>query len=548
MNSLLLAQMSLFPEYNLATASQLSKRSLYLIAFVSGMTTLAIELSASRLLGNVFGNSNLVWANVIGLMLLYLTVGYFLGGRLADRLPRADVLLQVILWAAFLSALIPLVARPIITRAAQAVFGAEAALALGSFIVILLLFSLPVTLLGTVSPFVIRLAVTDLAKSGKVAGQVYAISTLGSLLGTFLPVLVTIPEIGTARTFLLFSGMLFAVGFVTLLGLNKRRALLYLSMLLVIALLAAPSLAEPLRPPATGSQLLYDGESAYNYIQVQEDTAGYRYLYLNEGQGIHSQWHESEIFYGGTWDYFLAAPYFNDPPFRADQVRSLLLIGLAAGTIPRQYSAVYGDIPITGIELDPEIVAVGAEYFDMNTASLPNLRAQVGDGRFLLNQTEERFSVIGIDAYRPPYIPWHLSTVEFFREVKARLSADGAVAINVGRTDTDRRLVDALSNTLLHVFPSVHAIDVPQSFNTILVATVQPTATDNLRANAENRSAWLDPRLFTILEDAAEAIAPLGKSDIIFTDDRAPVERLVDSIVLDFLLAGRADEFRLEND
>ena len=147
------------------------------------MTTLAIELSASRLLGSVFGNSNLVWANVIGLMLLYLTVGYFLGGRLADRFPREDVLLRLILWAAFLSGMIPLVARPIISRAAQAVFGAEAGLALGSFIVILILFSVPVTLLGTVSPFVIRLAVTDLAGSGKIAGQVYAISTLGSLLG-----------------------------------------------------------------------------------------------------------------------------------------------------------------------------------------------------------------------------------------------------------------------------------------------------------------------------------------------------------------------------
>ena len=284
------------------------------------MTTLAIELSASRLLGNVFGNSNLVWANVIGLMLLYLTVGYFLGGRLADRLPRAEVLLQVILWAAFLSALIPLVARPIITRAASAVFGAEAALALGSFIVILILFSVPVTLLGMVSPFVIRLAVTDIESSGKVAGQVYAISTLGSLLGTFLPVLLTIPQFGTARTFLFFAGILFAIAFTALVSLSRRRALTYLTMPVIITLLAMTLLRGPLRPPAATARLRYEGESAYNYIQVQEDAAGYRYLYLNEGQGIHSQWHATEVFYGGTWDYFLAAPYFNAPPFREDDV------------------------------------------------------------------------------------------------------------------------------------------------------------------------------------------------------------------------------------
>ncbi len=525
----------------MARESQLSRRSLYGIAFISGMTTLAIELSASRLLGNVFGNSNLVWANVIGLMLLYLTVGYFLGGRLADRLPRSDVLLQIILWAAFFSALIPLVARPIISQAAQAVFGAQAALALGSFIAIVLLFSLPITLLGMVSPFVIRLAVTEVGRSGQVAGQVYAISTLGSLLGTFFPVLVTIPEIGTTRTFLLFSGMLFAAGFIPYLRRSRRRAMLYLLLALMIALLAGPALASPLRSPEQGARLLYDGESAYNYIQVQEDAEGYRYLYLNEGIGVHSQWHQTELFYDGAWDYFLVPPYFNEPPFRPSQVESLLVIGLAAGTIPRQYSAIYGELPITGIEIDPRIVSVGGEFFGMNSQSMPNLTVKVGDGRFMLNQDQRRYSVIGIDAYRPPYIPWHLTTVEFFQEVKERLTPDGALAINVARTETDRRLVDALAATLLEVFPSVHAIDVPRSFNAILVATRMPTRAENLRANIAllEDPAWKPLRL--VLESAARAIAPLGRSDVIFTDDRAPVERLVDSIVLDYLLGGDAE-------
>ncbi|MYE26578.1 MAG: spermine synthase [Chloroflexi bacterium] len=524
------------------------KRYLYLIAFVSGMTTLAVELSASRLLGSVFGNSNLVWANVIGLMLLYLTAGYFLGGRLADRFPREDLLLKLIMWAAFLCGLIPLVARPIISRAAQAVFGAEAALALGSFIVILILFSVPVTLLGTVSPFVIRLAVTDIAFSGRVAGQVYAISTLGSILGAFLPVLLTIPQIGTTRTFLLFAGILFAIAFAGHLRSSARAALPYACMPILLGLLVGTATGSPLRQPAPDASLKYEGESAYNYIQVQEDSAGYRYLYLNEGQGVHSQWHVSEIFYGATWDYFLAAPYFNEAPYRADQVDSMLLIGLAAGTIPRQHAAVYGDIMIDGIELDPAIVEVGAQYFDMNARAMPQLTTHVGDGRFLLNQISLDYTIIAIDAYRPPYIPWHLTTLEFFAEVKDRLSEEGVVAINVGRTDTDRRLVDALTQTLLAIFPSVHAIDVPQSFNTILVATLRPTSADNLRANLNYAVDTVNPILYDIVAMAAENHVPLGESDIVFTDDRAPVEMLVDSIVLDFLLAGRAEEFRLAND
>ena len=524
----------------MADSSQLSRPSLYFIAFISGMTTLAVELSASRLLGNVFGNSNLVWANVIGLMLLYLTVGYFLGGRLADRMPRADALLQVVVCAALLCALIPLLARPVISQAAQAVFGAQAALALGSFIAVLLLFSLPITLLGMVSPFVIRLAMRDLGSSGAIAGQVYAISTLGSLLGAFLPVLVTIPEIGTARTFLLFASLLFITAIIPLILRRRRPAMLYLLMALGVALLAGRSLAGPLRGAAAGARLLYEGESAYNYIQVQEDAAGYRYLYLNEGIGVHSQWHESEFFYGGSWDYFLVPPYFNAPPYHASQVDSLLVIGLAAGTVPRQYQAIYGDIAMTGIELDPDIVAAGQAYFGMNSQEMPGLRALVGDGRFLLKQSDERYSVIAIDAYRPPYIPWHLSTVEFFREVEQRLQPDGALAINVARTPTDRRLVDAFAATLKQVFPSVHALDVAQSFNAILVATKQPSTADNLRANIAIQAQSVDLRLIAILEAAAASLQPPGPSEIVFRDDHAPIERLVDSIVLDYIL-GSAD-------
>jgi len=530
------------------SSPQLSNWFLYLVVFTSGMTTLAVELSASRLLGNVFGTSNIVWANVIGLMLLYLTAGYFIGGRWADRSPKFTTLFQIILWGSFLNATIPMIARPIVTASGEAVFGAQASLALGSFISILVLFSVPVTLLGMVSPFVIRLAVTDVSTSGKVAGQIYGISTLGSLMGTFLPVLLVIPELGTVRTFLLFSSILFVIAFIGLFKVNKQRAFMYLWMPIVVALLAIYTLNGPLRPPAPNATLLYEDESAYNYIQVQEDENGFRYLYLNEGQGIHSQWHPTTVFYGKTWDFFLTAPYFNEPPYTPDQVESLLVIGLATGTIPRQYTTVYGDIPIDGIEIDPGIIEAGEQFFQMNEEYMPNLKTYAQDGRYILNRLDRQYSVIGIDAYRPPYIPWHLTTVEFFQEVRDQLTDDGVMVINVGRTDTDRRLVDALTNTLSYVYPSIHAMDVPYSFNTILVATKQPTESDHLLENMQYRSEEVDPRLYDILSLGAASLVPTETNDILFTDDRAPVETLVDSLVLNFLLSGGADNFRTDND
>ncbi|RMG72942.1 MAG: spermine synthase, partial [Chloroflexi bacterium] len=502
---------------------------LYTIVFISGMTTLAVELSASRLLGNVFGTSNLVWANVIGLMLLYLTIGYFIGGRWADRSPQHQTLFQIVIWAAFLAGLIPLVSRPVLQAAAKAVVGAEAALALGSFISVLILFSVPVTLMGCVSPFAIRLAIHDPAEAGKISGQIYAISTLGSLLGTFLPTLLLIPLLGTTRTFLVFSGVLYLFGLWGLYRIQGFKALFWLWMPFVISLLAIWALNGYLRPPTTGSTILYDDESAYNYIQVIETQNGYRELLLNEGQGVPSKYHPTIYSYNGTWEFFLAAPYFNSVPFTPENVQSVLVIGLAAGTIPRQYIHVYGDIPIDGVEIDPGIIEAGALYFDMNKTMMPSLTVYAQDGRYVLNQLDRKYSVVAIDAYRPPYIPWHLTTVEFFQEVKAHLLDNGVVAINVGRTRTDRRLVDAMARTLREVFPSVHAIDVPSAFNTILVATVQPTSSDNLMQNLALLSReYTVSLLYDTLTLASQNIVPVTYSNTVFTDDHAPIETLVD--------------------
>jgi spermidine synthase len=536
-----------------------TRNYLSLAVFTGGLTTLAIEITASRLLGSVFGTSNLVWANVIGLILLFLTMGYFIGGRLADRNPNEAAFYRIILWGAFLNALIPLAARPVLSAAARAVQGIDAALFAGSFIAVMVLFAAPITLLGMVSPFAIRLAIQDAdpKKIGGVSGRIYAIGTLGSLLGTFLPVLLVIPALGTFGTFLFFSTLLFLVGFGGLWLHTGATALRFVWMPLLVGVLAALVFSQPLRaaPPdysaatAPGEsrppqRILYESESAYNYIMVTEDAGGYRYLFLNEGQGVHSQWHPTILGYGRTWDYFLAAPYFNAAPYPPERVQSLALVGLAAGTVARQYNAIYPNIPIDGIEIDGAIVEAGARYFDMNAQMIPGLNVYTEDARYIVKNLPRQYSVIGIDAYRPPYIPWQLTTVEFFEEVRGRLLEDGVVVVNVGRTDTDRRLIDALAATLLEVFPSVHAMDVPFSFNTILVATRQPTAEANLAANL----AALPPDTPALLRDtlalAVGTQVAITPSDLVFTDDRAPVETLVDSLVLNFLLSGGADTLR----
>ncbi|KPK89298.1 MAG: hypothetical protein AMJ88_17805 [Anaerolineae bacterium SM23_ 63] len=516
------------------------RRFLNVTVFAAGMTTLAIELSASRLLGNVFGTSNIVWANIIGLILVYLAAGYFIGGRWADHSPYPNTFYRLIAWGAFTAGLVPMGARPVLLNAAKAVERLDSAVMVGSFFAVLILFSIPVTLLGCVSPFAIRLAITDTSQAGRISGRIYAISTMGSILGTFLPVLWLIPSIGTARTFLVFSLGLLAVA---LLGLgleNWRSAVKHLWMPILLLFLAVVTLPGPVK--ATEGQI-YEKESAYNYIQVVEDElSGKRYLLLNEGQGIHSVYApDLEVTYG-TWDYFLVAPFFNTPPVSLNSVERLGLVGLAAGTIAKQYTQVFGPIPIDGWEIDPEIVATGQKLFSMNE---PNLNVIVADGRWGLSHSQYLYSVIGVDAYRLPYIPWQLTTQEFFIEVYNHLKPDGVMVINVGRTPDDRRLIDAMVGTVGSVFSSVHVVDVPNTFNTILYGTVQPSRPENLVANQlllESEGASL--ALLDSIERAIENLQPTPDSDIVFTDDWSPIERLTNAMAIQFILGGELEILR----
>lgn len=493
------------------------------------MTSLALEMSASRLLDPYFGNSLIIWANLIGLVLIYLTVGYYLGGRLSDLRPEESLLYQIGALAGFTTGLIPNASRPILSWSVQGFANFDAGLLLGSLLGVILLFSVPMTLLGCISPFAIRLATQDVHSSGKVAGSIYALSTVGSIIGTFAPVLLLIPNIGTRATFFVFSISMLVISLIGLTLSRPRLALFYLALLLIVVLLAF------LGSPGTIKEnegLVYETESAYNFIQVVkwgDDT----YLLLNEGQGVHSVYNPNEIASYGIWDYFLVAPFFNNPPYDEKQVGSMALIGSAAGTIARQYTAAYGPIPIDGAELDPEIISVGRRYFAMTD---PNFRPVAQDGRYFLATSARKWDVVCVDAYRPPYIPFQLTTYEFFQEINQHLTEQGVVAINVGRTSTDYSLVNALASTMKAAFPNVYVIDAPDRGyslgNSLVVGTKQPTRADNFVANAVNLR---DPFLRTVAANTTTRIREQTATTPVFTDDKAPVEQLIHSLILRYV-------------
>jgi spermidine synthase len=520
----------------------MSRRYIYFTVFVSGMTSLAAEFGASRLLGNIFGTSNLVWAAIIGLILIYLTIGYFLGGKWADKSPYPQTMYKILAWGAFTLGIVPYISNPVLRAAANA-FDAlqvgtlmfQVGVLAGAFVGVLVLFTVPITLLGMISPFAIRICMDDKSHAGNVAGTIYGISTIGSFLGTFLPTLLLIPTIGTTRTFLVFS---LALLFVALAGLRSsagaKKMLPYLLMVLALALLA---LFGKSGIKYTAGQI-YETESAYNYIQVL-DFGGTRYLRLNEGQGVHSEYNPTTLDYRGPWQQFLVGPFFY-PDREPASVTRVGIVGLAAGTTARQAAAVFPNVTIDGWEIDPKIVEAGRKYFGMN---LPNLNVYVQDGRWGLEQSREKYDLIIVDAYRPPYIPPHLTTQEFFQIAANHLKPDGTLAINVGRAPNDRRLIDGLATTIRTIFPSVYVMDIPDTFNSVLYATLQPTEAANLQANfgrlLNNQSAEL--LLLQSMMITLSNLQPAPQQTTVFTDDLSPIEWLTNNLILNFLLTGGAE-------
>lgn len=518
---------------------------LLLQVFVAGATSLALELSASRLLAPYFGTSLFVWANLIGLILLYLTLGYFIGGRLADRYPRSDVFYALIVGAAFLISIIPLISRPILRWSLSSFSTYSVSVFYGSLVAVILLFAVPMILLGCVAPFAIRLRVQQVGRSGRTAGMLYALSTAGSILGTFLPALWLVPTYGTYGTFVICGVVLFLVAALGLIlsqvgevrapkpGVNKR---LFIILLLVPMLLSLTGLQGPIKQPSgtNGGKMLAERESVYNYIQVVragEETQ----LILNEGIGVHSIYNPNAVLTQGPWDYFAIAPYFNNPPFTERQVRNACIVGLGAGTIPRELNAAYGPLPIDGVEIDGEIVNLARQYFHMDE---PNLNVVVQDGRYFLQNTPQKYDLIGIDAYQQPYVPFQLTTNEFFHLVRSHLTPTGVAVINAGRTNKDFRLVEALAQTMHSVFPNVYIIDSARFANSMVIGTNAPTKKANFEANV---SRLTNPLLQTVASNSINYgnIREESRSKVFFTDDRAPVEQLIDTIIFNEVETGK---------
>ena len=318
------------------------------IAFCVGAASLGAEIAAARLLAPYFGASTIIWANTIATVLVALSIGYAVGGRLADR--RADLpgLCAIVLGAAVLLAIVPFVSDPFLHEAVKALGALSVGGFIGSLAAVLVLVAVPVLLLGMVAPYANRLAVGRVVDTGTVTGRLYAISTAGSLVGTFLAALLLIPLIGTHRTFLVFA-LLLALAAAA--GAGSWRFLVVAGI--IAGLLAIPPAA--IGADVSGARVIYATETPYQYARVLQFPSGERWLQLNEGVAVHSLYRPGSYLTGGYWDDFLVLPFAE----RSAPPRRIAILGDAAGTVARAYGHYFPRTRVDAVELDGELTAIG---------------------------------------------------------------------------------------------------------------------------------------------------------------------------------------------
>jgi spermidine synthase len=487
-----------------------------LLVFVVGAASLGAEIAAARLMAPFFGASTIVWANVIGVVLLSLSVGALIGGRIADRRPHKEGLCLLVLAAGLAVGLIPFAADPFLDVSVDALEQVEAGAFVGSLLAVAVLVAPPVMLLAAATPYAIRLATQRVEETGTVAGRMFAISTIGSLAGTWGSALLLIPVIGTRRTFLVFG---LACAVVALAGVRRRAAIAVPAT--IVALLALP--VGTIKAAGDGV-VLDEVDTRYQYARVVEEPDGERRLELNEGQAVHSLYRPGSYLTGDYWDEFLVLPF----AAQARPPRAVAILGNAAGTTARALGRYFPAARVDAVEIDSELTELGRRWFDLRN---PHMRVHHEDARPYLRRTDARYDAIMVDVYRQPYIPFYLATREFFELARDRLRPGGSVIVNVGHPEGQNELEQVLGATMAKVFGTVLR-DPVEDTNTMLMATNAPAAATRLRR------ADVPVELRPVALGAAARLSPRLGGGSVYTDDKAPVEWLIDKSILEYAADG----------
>ncbi len=502
------------------------KYFLYLTEFFAGMSVMAVELGASRLLAPYFSSSQIVWTIIIGTIMIAMALGNIYGGRSADRNPDPAKLYGRILFAAVWIAAIPVVGKYIILAvSALLVFTVNTNfLIIAAFAACMVIFVFPLFLLGTVTPSLAKYCVESLEDSGSTVGMLGAFNTIGSIIGTFLPTFVTIPAVGTSVSFLIFSGILLVLSVLYFIsaGKGKRKSVCSVVLFVLCCVLGCSGSFA-----FWESGLAYEGESVYNYLQVKEDEERVL-LSTNVLFGVQSVLEKQERLTGMYYDYAMAAPLMTEAG-REPADNDILILGMGTGTYATQCRRYFGDVSVEGVEIDDRITSLARRYFELPE----DVRVTTYDGRAFLHATERKYDVIMVDAYQDITIPFQMSSTEFFALVREHLTDNGVMVVNMNmRGNSEGNINQYLSDTISHVFGQVYTADVEGTTNCELFASKGGDMLSNLSENLEQIP---DADLRRMMRRVSGKLKAYEAGKRVLSDDKAPVEllgmRVIDEII-----------------
>ncbi len=481
---------------------------MYVTSFIAGFVILTLEVLGFRLYAPYFGSSVYVSGSLISMVLIAITAGYYLGGRLADKKPTLKFLYTWIMLAAAYLVVISLFYERLlgVLSSFSPVFGV--------ILVTIVMFAFPMVALSMVSPFLVKVLVREGNPQhvGSYVGVISAISTGGSILGTLAATFFLIPSLGSQNTFLLCDAALFGVAIFYL----ATRGVVYLLSLAIPFIMLLEVASSDGRSGA-----VFEEESVYNLVKVYHRGGAYS-LHLNSDRTLQSLYDREAIFTRTYYDMLNLGPILAGG-------KDVLILGMGGGTSANQMSLLF-DANVEGVEIDPKVVEAAERFFRVREIN-PGIVIHVMDGRRFLLQSEKRYDVIEVDVFHGGmYIPFHMSTVEFFGLVRERLKPGGVMVMNVVSFQNAERGMDLfhyIANSISKSFPSVFAVKMKQ-FNVTVIGANGYFSPDEVQTRIAEYPYGDRTGLQTIMQYARDNIFryEFNPEYGLFTDDRAPIERV----------------------
>ncbi|MFN7160026.1 MAG: spermidine synthase [Candidatus Gracilibacteria bacterium] len=500
-------------------------RYLSLFVFCNGMAIMALEMAAARFLAPYFGSSTIVWANIIGVIMAALALGYSLGGKFADKHPKFSYFYGIGILGGILLSVLPLFVQVLLNPITGAILTLPLWEILGSFIMSVLFFGIPVTFLAMLSPYAVRLASHEVSSVGSKAGNLYSWSTVGSILGVYISTFITIPFVGVKETMWIFALLILFLSICGLLILNKGKIGKLWMVLLVPIVFSILNAAVTI---PISAKVLVQKESLYQHIKVLENENNDRYLVFNEGGGIQSVYNPNKLLSGFYYDSY---PLFTlQEGWQNKKDLNVLIIGYAGGTIGKLFHAMNmpgQNLHIDGVEIDEEVTDISKKYMAVTDAER---QIYTQDGRTYLKSTDKKYDIIIVDAYtREHYIPPHLITEEFFNDVSEHLTSDGRVLFNINAKNRDSVLLNTTINTLHQIFPEVELMPIKGSYNYILTAGSKKIVFQN------EVPQYLSEDIGALFLNIKTALisAPKEQNAGIFTDNKNAIEHMTNNDIWD---------------